>query len=1091
MSKIPKENLMKNKIAHILVLAAFLCGLLTPASAAQAAVQMPPAKGVLAAPGGFLNPDGTLKLDGSFSGSLDLSSYNVSLDPARGPVFGPAAGGAASPAAAPATNHWGKMSSGGEVFNSTITAIAVSGTDVYVGGNFHNAAGIPEADGVAKWDGYSWSALGSNGNGGGAIWGSVSAIAVSGSNVYVGGSFTDINNGSTALNAGDYVAKWDGSNWSALGSNGAGNGALNGYVYALAADGATLYVGGYFTNVNNNGVVLNTADYIAKWDGANWSNLQSNGAGDGAINAVVFTLAVDASGNLYAGGLFKDVHDGIVALPSADYVAKWDGSLWAALGTGAAPDYGSLNGAVSALAVSGTNVYVGGSFSFVNNKGTILSPAAYIAKFDGSNWSALGNNGAGGPALNYSVSDIVVSGSTVYIAGGFTNVNSNGTVRTNADYVAKWNGTAWAGLGNNGAGNGSIASPSSAYGVALALSGSNVLLGGLFYDVNNGGTVLTQADNLAQWNGTAWSSVGSTVSGALTDVVYAVAISGTNVYVGGNFQNVENNGVNIPEADYIAKWDGTKWSALGSDGSGDGSLSNEVYAITVSGSNIYVGGNFSSVMNSNGNYVVGGDTIVRWDGTQWHGLGNDGSGNGPIGGRVFAIAVSGSNVYAGGIFGSVTNNGTVLNNADYIAKFNGTTWSALGDNGAGEGSLNNSVYAVAVIGANVYVGGSFDNVNNNGAVLPEADYIAKWNGSSWSALGNNGAGGGALNSSVYVLAASGANLYAGGSFYNVSNNGTEIPEADYIAKWDGSQWSALGSNGAGNGALQDSVYAIAVSGLDVYAGGYFTDTQNNNATINPADYIAKFDGTNWSALGNNGAGDGALNTGVLSIAVSGLNLYAGGWFTNVNDNGNVLQEADYMATFRLPNSKITYRSTGAQDGWILETGENTGLGGTLNAAATTMRLGDDAARKQYLSVLSFNTASLPDKAIITKVTLKVRQQGVVGGGNPVTAFQGFMAAIKIGFFGTTAGLVPGDFQAAATQTYGPFTPAAAGGWYSLNLTPGKASINKLASGGGLTQIRLRFSLDDNNNSAANYLSLYSGNAPLASRPQLLIEYYLP
>ncbi|MBI3153480.1 MAG: hypothetical protein HYZ21_15210, partial [Chloroflexi bacterium] len=48
-----------------------------------------------------------------------------------------------------------------------------------------------------------------------------------------------------------------------------------------------------------------------------------------------------------------------------------------------------------------------------------------------------------------------------------------------------------------------------------------------------------------------------------------------------------------------------------------------------------------------------------------------------------------------------------------------------------------------------------------------------------------------------------------------------------------------------------------------------------------------------------------------------------------------------------------------------------------------------------------------------------------------------------------------------------------------------------ATNGGLTQIRLRFKLDDNNNAIANYLSLFSGNAPLASRPQLIIEYHLP
>jgi CSLREA domain-containing protein len=191
------------------------------------------------------------------------------------------------------------------------------------------------------------------------------------------------------------------------------------------------------------------------------------------------------------------------------------------------------------------------------------------------------------------------------------------------------------------------------------------------------------------------------------------------------------------------------------------------------------------------------------------------------------------------------------------------------------------------------------------------------------------------------------------------------------------------------------------------------------------------------------------------------------------------------------NATITLKSTGAQDGWILESTEASKLGGTLDSAAITFRLGDDATKKQYRGLLSFSTgASLPDNAVITKITLKVKRQGVTGGGNPVTMFQGFMADIKKGFFGTTA-LQTSDFQAKATKSYGPFTPALSGGWYSIDLTSGKAYINKLSALSGLTQIRLRFSLDDNNNAVANYLSFFSGNAPAASRPQLIVEYYVP
>jgi hypothetical protein len=187
---------------------------------------------------------------------------------------------------------------------------------------------------------------------------------------------------------------------------------------------------------------------------------------------------------------------------------------------------------------------------------------------------------------------------------------------------------------------------------------------------------------------------------------------------------------------------------------------------------------------------------------------------------------------------------------------------------------------------------------------------------------------------------------------------------------------------------------------------------------------------------------------------------------------------------------LTVSSTGAQDGWVLESGENTKVGSTLNSTATTFRLGDNATKKQYRSILSFSTKSLPDDATITGVTLKIRKQGIIGGGNPVTTFQGFMVDIKKGYFGTSA-LQTADFQTTASRTCGPFKPALSSNWYSIDLTGEIPSINKVSVSAGLTQIRLRFKLDDNNNTTANYLSLYSGNASSSYRPQLVIEYYVP
>ena len=209
-------------------------------------------------------------------------------------------------------------------------------------------------------------------------------------------------------------------------------------------------------------------------------------------------------------------------------------------------------------------------------------------------------------------------------------------------------------------------------------------------------------------------------------------------------------------------------------------------------------------------------------------------------------------------------------------------------------------------------------------------------------------------------------------------------------------------------------------------------------------------------------------------------------------------------------------SIAAQDGWILESSETSNQGGIINSAAVTFNLGDDKTRKQYRGILSFSTgAGLPDNAIITGVMLKVKKQNTTGRGNPVGIFKGFMFDIKNGFFGTAATLQSGDFQAAASASYGPSAPAPVGGWYGFNLINAERFVNKLTTGSGLTQIRLRFKLDDNNNAVANYLSLFSGNpstgsgqapstalrqaqdassgqaAPAGSQPQLVITYCTP
>jgi hypothetical protein len=411
-----------------------------------------------------------------------------------------------------------------------------------------------------------------------------------------------------------------------------------------------------------------------------------------------------------------------------------------------------------------------------------------------------------------------------------------------------------------------------------------------------------------------WSAVGANVAGtdgALNQEVQAVAVSGSDVYVGGWFTNVHG----IPTADYVARWDGSAWHGLGSNVAGtDGAFgcngSCVVYALAVSGSNIYVGGGFTDVAGN-----TAADYVARWDGSDWHAMGTAGS----INNDVFALAVSGSDVYAGGYFTDA--GGTAA--ADYVAKWDGSNWSALPD-GSGNAALHGQVNALASSGGNLYVGGQF----LNAAGIPAADHVARWDGSAWHALGSNGAGDGALNNtntySVTALAVAGSNVYVGGNFGNAAN----IPQADHVARWDGAAWHALGSNSAGTDGAWVSAYGVtlAMAGTDLYVGGYVRDV----AGIPAADMIAMWNGKAWFALGSDGAGNGALGYRADAMAASGSALYVGGAFLDAAH----IPQADWIARWTLirkPDGRIRL-DTGTYVGNNVY--NTTGLNQTKTGSAT-------------------------------------------------------------------------------------------------------------------------------------------------------------
>jgi hypothetical protein len=120
-------------------------------------------------------------------------------------------------------------------------------------------------------------------------------------NLYAGGNISTAG-GLTVTN----IAKWDGANWSPLGSG------IDGGVYSLACDqSGNLYAGGNFT-LAGEAIAAN----IAKWNGTNWSALGSG------LNALVLCFAFDLSGNLFAGGRFSTAGTNVSTLIAEALLSK-------------------------------------------------------------------------------------------------------------------------------------------------------------------------------------------------------------------------------------------------------------------------------------------------------------------------------------------------------------------------------------------------------------------------------------------------------------------------------------------------------------------------------------------------------------------------------------------------------------------------------------------------------------------------------------------------------------------------------------------------------------------------------------------------
>jgi trimeric autotransporter adhesin len=694
-------------------------------------------------------------------------------------------------AGVPGDEHWDSQF-GSPGVNYIAYGIAVISNKVYVTGLF-TAAGNTRANYVAGFDGTNWFPL----NGGLMSDGAAGLCAVADNNyLYVGGIFTNADDptanntarwdgtswsgigllgaaktvkrhgnnlyfggaitGAAGVNSTNIVG-WNGTNWFALGPGLDGSGFyLMGYVNCLEFQGNNVYAGGTFSYSGTSSMTN-----IAYWDGSAWHAMGN--PFNGFVNALQFY-----GGYLYAGGTFTN------RTLLFTNIARWNGSAWSAV------PGGSANRAVYDFATDGTNLYVGGLFTQIGG-----IPGTNIVAFDGATWKQVGGG------LHYfqnalgEADKLLWHSNQLYVAGGFDRAGNS----VGAANVARWDGTNWWSLGGN---TSKGMSPSLNFVQTLRnIPGSGSVAGGLYA----GGLFVTagktNANCIARYDGTNWNALAGGMSGGFTSAarVYAIVADSAEVFAGGNFTNA---GL-FTGVGGLAYWDPdtANWWPL-RDG-----MDYIVNALVVDRfDRLWIGGQFTNAVSVT--YAKG---LAVWDwntnGATYVNYGNVDGTNATVG----ALAYDGTNrIYAGGQFYSI--GGVAATNVAYYDYSDGS-WHALGP-GIARGKVN----ALAYSGGQLYAGGTFTNA---GGIT--ANRIAKWGGSSWSALGT-GIIGTSTAAAVNGIAVSGTNVYVTGNFTNAGGI-----LASNVAVWNGTNWSAMGSGTASStSAVGD---CIAAAGNDVYVGGRF------------------------------------------------------------------------------------------------------------------------------------------------------------------------------------------------------------------------------------------------------------------------------